>query len=131
VRLLLLALLAVPGSRALAQRDFVQHERTSAPAEARFEFVQSTLVAPSSFRLDKMTGRVDQIVMRPDSTLAWQPIPRREHPRGDERHPGQVNYQLFISGMMNRHTYLLNVNNGATWQLVVAKDDAFVWDPIR
>ena len=130
MRLLLLAILAFPGSRALAQRDFVQHERTLAPADARYEFVQSALGARFSFRVDKVTGRVDQIVMREDSTLTWQRIPRLEHPSGDTQVPGRVNYQMFISGIGNRHTYLLNVNNGATWQLVITKDEMLVWEPI-
>jgi hypothetical protein len=130
VRILLLAILAVPGSRALAQRDLVQHERTLAPADARFEFVQSALGARFSFRVDKVTGRVDQIVMRSDSTLTWQRVPRLEHPAGDTQVPGHVNYQMFMSGIGNRYTYLLNLNNGATWQLVITKDELLAWEPI-
>ena len=130
MRILLLAIVVLPSSRALAQHDFVQHERTAAPADARFEFVQSTLAARSSFRVDKIAGHVDQIVMREDSTITWQRISRREHPAGDTQMPGRVNYQLFMSGIANRHTYLLNVNNGATWQLVMTKDEVLVWDPI-
>jgi len=62
--------------------------------------------------------------------MTWQLIARLKHPDGDPREPGRVNYQLFISGIANRHTFLVNVNNGATWQLAVTKDEVLVWEPI-
>jgi hypothetical protein len=114
-----------------AQEPSAIHERTGAPADSRFEIVQSTLVARSTYRLDKLTGRVDQIVMRADSTLTWQVIPRLEHSVKDPQLPGRVNYQLFLSGIANRHTYLLNTNSGATWQLVLTRDNDLVWSPIE
>jgi len=126
-----LALLAVLWpAQSFAQREAVQHEQSAVPLESRYQMVQSTLTARSTFRVDKVLGRVDQIVMRADSTLAWQPIPRRQHPDGDPQVAGRVNYQIFLSGLAVRHTFLMNVNNGATWQLVVGGDGALAWDPI-
>jgi 5-methylcytosine-specific restriction endonuclease McrA len=42
----------------------------------------------------------------------------------------EVHHQLFVSGLANRHTYLINSNNGSTWQLTIAKDQTLVWSPI-
>lgn len=127
---LILVTLALLPIELRAQREPVTHERSSAPSDARFELVQSTLAARSTFRIDKQTGRVDQIVMREDSTLTWQAVRRLEHPAGDPRITGRTNYQLFMSGLANRHTFLVNVNNGATWQLVISKDEVLSWEPI-
>lgn len=113
-----------------AQGTFARHERSAAPAEARYEVVQSALVARSTYRVDKALGQVDQLVMREDSTLRWQPIPRRSHPAGDPRVAARPNYQLFMSGIANRHTFLINTNNGATWQLVLTKEETLAWDPL-
>ena len=122
--------LLVLSRSAAAQREPVQHERSAVSSESRFEIVQSTIVARSTYRIDKFTGRIDLMVMRADSSLRWQPMPRREHPSGDTRVAGRANYQVFVSGIANRHTYLINTNNGATWQLVLTKDEELVWDPI-
>ncbi len=35
----------------------------------------------------------------------------------DEATTDKVNYQLFISGLGARYTFLLHVNSGKTWQL--------------
>jgi hypothetical protein len=129
--LMLAAFSLVSAVNASAQSDFAQHERSAAPPESRYQLVQSTLVARSTFRLDKMLGQIDQIVMRDDSSITWQRVPRREHPSGDPQVTGRVNYQLFLSGLANRHTYLMNVNNGSTWQLVLTKEETLVWEPVQ
>jgi hypothetical protein len=127
---LVAAVIALPSASASAQRDAVQHERSSAPDESRYQLVQSTLVARATYRIDKVLGRVDQIVMREDSTITWQRMPRLEHPSGDPQVASRVNYQLFLSGIANRHTFLMNLHNGATWQLVMTKEETLVWEPI-
>lgn len=41
----------------------------------------------------------------------------------------KVNYQVF-AGTERKFTYLMNVNTGATWLLVLNKKGYYVWDPI-
>jgi len=129
--LIVASLCVVAAAKAAAQSEFAQHERSEVPPESRYQLVQSTLVARSTFRVDKVLGHVDQIVMREDSTLTWQRIPRRQHPDGDPQVAGRVNYQLFMSGLVNRDTYLMNINNGSTWQLVLTKQETLVWQPVQ
>lgn len=106
------------------------HQRSLVPATARFEVIQSQIFARSTYRLDKYTGQAWEATMRSDSTLAWQAITMEAHPAGDPRREGEVNYQLFLSGIANRFTFLLNVNNGATWQLIQTREQTLAWDPI-
>jgi hypothetical protein len=113
-----------------AQGEFVGHVSTAIPEMSRFEIVQSTLVVRSTFRIDKFSGAVDQLVLASDSSLVWQQVPRIKHPAGNPTSPERVNYQLFLSGLANRHTYLMNMNNGATWQLVQTKEGGYLWEPI-
>jgi hypothetical protein len=35
---------------------------------------------------------------------------------------GKVRYQLFTSGLAARHTFLMNTENGRTWQVRTSKD---------
>jgi hypothetical protein len=112
------------------QVDHPVHVSSVAPAGARFEVVQSAISARGTYRVDKFTGSVDVLAMRPDSSIVWQPIPRLQHSQEDTRPPGQANYQLFLSGIAMRFSVLVNVNTGATWQLVKAKDDSLLFEPI-
>lgn len=126
-----LIVVTVVASRADAQTGAAaNHERTSAPANSRFELFQSTIAVRLTLRLDKYTGEVAQLVLGADSTLTWQAVPREPHSAADTRQLGQVNYQIFSSSIAIRHTYLLNVNTGATWQLVQSSDETLVWQPI-
>ena len=47
---------------ATAQNDINILESTLQPADGRFEIVQSPLAAKWTFRLDRHTGQVDQLV---------------------------------------------------------------------
>jgi hypothetical protein len=118
------------GRAAQGQTEFVQHESTGVPSSSRYEIVQSSLLVRSTFRVDKYLGVVDQLVITKDSALTWQPMARWQHPNSDPRHAGQVNYQLFLSGIANRYTFLMNLNNGSTWQLAMTADSDLVWDPL-
>jgi hypothetical protein len=107
-----------------------QNEATTSPLEARFEILQSSFVARMTLRLDRYTGTVDQLVARADSTIVWQPIPRRAHRDPDTRIAGRATYQIFTSGIAARYTFLINVTTGATWELVEDPDAGWFWTPI-
>jgi hypothetical protein len=78
------ALLLVPAVVAAQPRQW-----RPAPAETAAEF---------TFRLDRFTGDVVQLVLRPDDSHAWGETVRRPHPAGDPRVDGQVNDMLLTSG---------------------------------
>jgi hypothetical protein len=105
------------------------HQITSAPLDSRFELIQSPLAARGTYRLDKYTGAVHQIVKTKEEDSVWQEVHRRKHPL-DRKIEGKVNYQLFASGLAMRFTYLINVNTGATWQLIETQEKDILWSPI-
>ena len=108
-----------------------QHQATAPPIEARFEILQSSIVAKMTLRLDRYTGQVDQLVVQPDSSVAWQQVPRKTHPRDqDTRVAGRANYQVFTSGIAARYTFLINTTTGATWELVEDPASGWFWTPV-
>ncbi len=96
------------------------HTLSLAPASARFEIVQSTLAAKWTFKLDKMTGVVSQLVKTKDDDPAWEVVPVVQLPQAPNT--GVVRYQLFISGLASKFIFLINVDSGKTWQLQSFKD---------
>jgi hypothetical protein len=56
---------------------------STVPDRARFEILESPLLATLTFRLDRFTGDTWQLVSTKDSTYAWQPVPQRA-----QRHRG-------------------------------------------
>ena len=105
------------------------HQKTSAPLDARYEFVQSQISVRGTYKLDKYSGAVYQIVTTKDGDIGWQEIYKKNHPL-DKRTDGMVNYQIFTSGISFRFTFLINVNTGATWQLLETSQKELVWLPI-
>lgn len=95
------------------------HQQTTPPANARFEIVQSTLAARLSFRLDRYTGQVWQLVKTKDDDTAWEETPVRGIVRGEKS--TRPRYQIFTSGFAARHTFLLDTDTGRTWVIVVSK----------
>ena len=55
-------IIASLSAAATAQNEVNIHESTLQPADGRFEIVQSPLAAKWTFRLDRHTGQVDQLV---------------------------------------------------------------------
>jgi len=125
-RLLIVLLLASP---VLAQDGLVeQHERTSVFG-GRWELLQSTLVARITMKVDKFTGKVWQIVRNTDDNLVWQLIPF-DHFR-PAKPTNKISFQLFTSGTAARHTYLLQIHTGISWQLVKDKEGNSVWQYVK
>ncbi len=106
------------------------HQVSAVPPTARFEFVQSHIAARSSYRLDKFTGNVQQIVQTESGDLTWENVRKLAHPE-DYSKEGEVNYQIFLSGMANRFSFLMNVRTGAMWQLAEdPKTNELFWTPM-
>ena len=138
-RLLIVLLLSSP---VLAEDTLVeQHERTSVLPSARFEIFQSTLAVNVTFKLDKHSGKVWEIVrdtprsaqtgniLPGQGPFVWQAIPHTGVVKAVATN--KVSYQLFTSGIAVRHTYLLNINTGLTWQHVKNKDGNSRWQYVE
>ena len=109
----------------------VQHQSTTGNP-GRFEIVQSTLLNRLLFKIDKFTGQTFQIVQSRDSSIVWQSISIKKHFLSNIKNEGRSNYQIFLSGFMAKLTILMNINTGATWQLVQdSQTDEVFWDPIN
>jgi hypothetical protein len=97
----------------LAQQTSDIHQHTTPPAGARFEIVQSELAAKWTFRLDRFTGHVAQLVKTDDDDNTWAemtvlnlpPVKAPLHPR----------FQLFVSGLAAKFTFLIDTETGTTW----------------
>ena len=113
------------------------HQSTAAPPESRFEIVQSTLAAKFTFRLDKWTGRVWQLVQTKSNGNAWEELEVMSRPKLDT--PSRARFQIFTSGLAARHTFLIDTVAGKTWVIVTAKrknDDGtdyevVLWEPFE
>lgn len=83
----------------------------------RWEIFMSELGAKVSFKFDKYTGNIYQMVRAEDKSLTWQPMKKEESIK-DIQKPDIINYQLFSSGLGIKYTLILNTNTGLVWQLV-------------
>jgi hypothetical protein len=95
------------------------HQSTTSPAGSRYEVVQSTLAARWTFRLDKYTGRVWQLVRTKDDASTWEEM--RVFDRPPVANPSRARFQIFTSGLAARHTFLFDADSGKTWLVVTGK----------
>jgi len=105
------------------------NQRTSL-CGGRWEFFMSEIAAKVSFKIDKFTGDVFQLVQRTNGTLTWELIIKENNSK-DIKKQDSINYQLFSSGLGIRHTYLLNTNTGVTWQLVESKKGGWYFETVE
>ncbi len=117
---LLFLLLFVPSCLYVQGQEAPPRAQTAAPDTARFEIVQSPLVVRWTFRLDKYTGKVWQLVKTKDDDLDWDSMPVVDLPSSPS--VAKVRYQIFASGIIVRNTLLLNIETGQTWVLTTFKD---------
>ena len=95
-------------SRTAAQPSDV-HQTTQPPSDARYEIVQSELAAKWTFRLDRHTGRIAQLVSTKDEGLAWEDMLMAGLP--SMATASKPRFQLFTSGIAARHTFLIDTRN--------------------
>jgi len=106
------------------------HQQTSPAADGRYEIVQSSLAARWTFKFDRFSGRVYQLMGANGEIVGWQEIPRQLDRLDSDIVPNKPNYQLFTSGLAVKFTFLLNVRTGATWELVEKKGGGLVWESL-
>jgi len=126
---ILCCLLAFGSSPLLAASENATHQSTTVPDSARFEVVQSPLLAKLAFRLDRFTGETWQFVSTKDDSYTWQQIKRISVPN-DTRALGKVNYQIFLSGIIAQVTILMNTTTGASWYIAEDPKEGAFWSPM-
>lgn len=122
MKILLPAILALAATATLAADVDVtvrSHQFTTSSPVARFEVLQSTLAARWTFRLDRFTGRVWQLVKTKDDDNMWEEMKVFERPQVQPA--SRPRFQLFASGLAARHTFLLDGDTGKTWLVVTGK----------
>ena len=105
----------------IALNAFSQNANTavSTNTEAgRYEIVMSNLQAKQTFKVDKYNGDVFQLAERSDGTFVFERLYRDTSSAIDTRYPNQINYQLVMSGILAKCTFLININTGEVWNLV-------------
>ncbi len=103
----------------LAQQPSDVHQQTTPPVNARFEILQSELAAKWTFRLDRFTGHVAQLVKTKDDDSTWEDMQVIGLPPVNQ--PGRARFQLFTSGLAARYTFLIDTDTGKSWVVVTAK----------
>jgi hypothetical protein len=121
---------------AVGQSDLADvHQSTSTPPNARYEIVQSELTAKWTFRLDRYTGHVWQLVRAPDESNAWEAVKVISLPTIAA--PLVPRFQIFASGLAAKFTFLIDTLSGQTWTLVArhktnkdgTTEDITSWQP--
>lgn len=95
------------------------HQLTSPPSAARFEIVQSPLAAKWTFRLDRYSGRIWQLVRTAEDENTWEEMPVMGLPKAQPS--ARPHFQIFASGLAARHTFLIDNDTGRTWVVVTGK----------
>ena len=112
-----LVLLSAESSWAQPTSDI--HQQTAPPADARYEIVQSVLAARLTFRLDRFTGHIAQLVRTSSDENAWQEMDIVGLPSISA--PGRTRFQIFTSGLAAKFTFPLDTSSGKTWVMVTGK----------
>ncbi len=96
------------------------HQATTPPSGARFEIVQSELAAKWTFRLDRFTGSVSQLVGTKAGAYTWEDM--EVAGRAVASPPTHARYQLFTSGLAAKFTFMIDADTGRTWQLTTTTE---------
>ncbi len=99
---------------ALGQDSAIIAERTAAPIGGRYELIQSSRMARLTFKLDKFTGRVWELVEARDGELKWQEMIVRGVAEG-ARSNTAPRFQIFLSGRLAKDSFLLDSLTGVVW----------------
>lgn len=114
------------------------HQMTATPSDARFVIIQSERGSTWTFRLDRYTGSVYQLINGwdegPDS---WEQTLIEGLPRIDS--PTKPRFILFTSGNGPRWTYLMDTSTGKTWSFSAREMQThehktttrYMWQPVR
>jgi hypothetical protein len=89
---------------------------------ARYEIIQSTIGVWWTFRLDRFTGRVFQLVETSNKQNAWREM-RVADLVTNASPEKRVRFQLVTSTIAARETYLIDLDTGKTWSPITLTND--------
>lgn len=92
---------------------------------ALFEVIQNPKVRKYTFYLDKVEGKVYQLVQGYGGRTKWEEM--TVYPKDTQTYT-EPTYQIYISGLMTSDTFLINTKTGRTWMLVQGRDDEILWE---
>lgn len=94
---------------------------------ARFEVIQSPIARRYTFFLDKVDGKVYQLVQTQTGGDSWQEM--TVYPKDNQTYT-EPTYQIFIGGFAAADMFLINTKTGRTWLLVKENgdDDNTLWE---
>lgn len=101
-----------------AQMETHNQTATTPPADGKFEIITSPIVMRDTFLLNKYSGETWELQSLGDGTYIWTKLYRYKN-RDDEIPESykEAVYQITMSGIAARGTYLTNTLTGATWIL--------------
>jgi hypothetical protein len=114
-----LAFIAFSGGAFAQEPATPSHQQTSPLPNSRFEVIQSPLAAKWTFRLDRYSGRIWQLVRTKDGDNMWEEMPVIGRPNLTTG--PKPRFQMFTSGLAARHTFLIDADTGKTWLLTTTK----------
>lgn len=129
-RWIVILILTLVSSHALAQAHHDASVSSTVPDSARFEVVQSPLLVRLTFLFDRYTGETWQFVTTKAGGFAWEHVNRMPQPN-DTKETGKVNYQIFLSGVRAQITLLVNTNTGVSWYVVEDPKNGVFWQPME
>jgi len=130
VVLIALPLVIVLTVVAFAQLRTHEPTTTAPPLTAKFELIQNSRAMKETYLLNRYTGQSWQLVQSA-RRYVWQKIPKERHDR-DFVPAGwsEPVYQVSVSGLAAKGTYMINVISGATWVLFEDPEDGIFWGQI-
>ena len=94
--------------------------QTQPPTDAQFEIIQSSIKMAATFRLNRYTGAVHLLVRcEKASRLCWENVKVLHALSVDTKSP---RFQISMSGIAAKGTFLVDTLTGAVWQLFEDKD---------
>lgn len=87
---------------------------------ARFEVIQSSIARKFTFFLDKVEGKVYQLVQTRTGGDSWEEM--TIYPKDNITYT-EPTYQIFIGGFAAADMFLINTKTGRTWVLVKEDND--------
>lgn len=87
---------------------------------ARFEVIQSPIARKYTFFLDKVEGKVYQLVQTRTGGDSWEEM--TIYPKDNLTYT-EPTYQIFIGGFAAADMFLINTKTGRTWVLVKENGD--------
>ena len=108
------------------------HHETASPEAAHFQILQAQTAAKWTFRLDRFTGQVAILVQNKEGNYIWQNNQMVDVP--DLHANTRARFQLFLSGLSAKFSFLLDADTGKTWTLVTltdkdGKEAGYAWKP--